>query len=143
MVGDDMLKKLLIIIMLLVFHPHTLVGEYYEVPAEIIDKPVDPPKVIQPPRYREVEATITAYNENDGQTPGKVMANGEKVHDGALANDVLPFGTKVLIDNEEFVVKDRFGAGHPVERFDRYVVSRGAAVRHGVRKVTVQIKEEE
>ena len=70
-----------------------------------------------------VYAELTAYNKDDGETLGTTMANGETVHYGAVANDGLPLGTKVVIDGEEFVVKDRFGGGYGVERFDVYTTS--------------------
>ena len=70
-----------------------------------------------------VYAELTAYNCDDGDTPGTTMANGETVHYGAVANDTLPLGTKVVIDGEEFVVKDRFGGGYGIERFDVYATS--------------------
>ena len=68
-------------------------------------------------------AELTAYTVGDGDTPGTTMANGETVHYGAVANDTLPLGTKVVIDGEEFVVKDRFGGGYGIERFDVYTSS--------------------
>ena len=68
-------------------------------------------------------AELTAYTVGDGDTPGTTMANGETVHYGAVANDALPLGTKVVIDGEEFVVKDRFGGGYGVNRFDVYTTS--------------------
>ena len=68
-------------------------------------------------------AELTAYTVGDGDTPGTTMANGETVHYGAVANDALPLGTKVVIDGEEFVVKDRFSGGYGVNRFDVYTTS--------------------
>ena len=70
-----------------------------------------------------VYAELTSYTVGDGDTPGTTMANGETVHYGAVANDALPLGTKVIIDGEEFVVKDRFGGGYGIERFDVYATS--------------------
>ena len=70
-----------------------------------------------------VYAELTAYNCDDGDTPGTTMANGETVHYGAVANDTVPLGSKVVIDGEEFVVKDRFGGGYGIERFDVYTSS--------------------
>lgn len=70
-----------------------------------------------------VYAELTSYTVGDSDTPGTTMANGETVHYGAVANDALPLGTKVVIDGEEFIVKDRFGGGYGVERFDVYTTS--------------------
>ena len=42
---------------------------------------------------------------------GNVMANGEYPYVGAVASDDLPIGTQVLVNGQEYVVKDRFGGG--------------------------------
>lgn len=87
-----------------------------------------------------VMAEITFYNKDDGDTPGTTMANGETVHYGAVANDALPLGTKVVIDGEEFVVKDRFGGGYGVERFDVYTTSVSDCEKFGRQYKEVIIK---
>ena len=85
-------------------------------------------------------AELTAYTVGDGDTPGTTMANGETVHYGAVANDALPLGTKVVIDGEEFVVKDRFGGGYGVEKFDVYTTSVSECEKFGrqYKEVTVR-----
>ena len=85
-------------------------------------------------------AELTAYTVGDGDTPGTTMANGETVHYGAVANDYLPLGTKVVIDGEEFVVKDRFGGGYGVEKFDVYTTSVSECEKFGrqYKEVTVR-----
>ena len=85
-------------------------------------------------------AELTAYNCDDGETLGTTMANGETVHYGAVANDALPLGTKVVIDGEEFVVKDRFGGGYGVERFDVYTTSVSDCEKFGRQYKEVIIK---
>lgn len=95
------------------------------------------------PRIYEIHAIVTAYNENDNYTPGTTMANGQEVYYGAVANDVLPLNSKVEINGETFVVADRFGAGHPIERFDMYLTSRTAAERFGRKNLKVKILEED
>jgi 3D (Asp-Asp-Asp) domain-containing protein len=107
----------------------------------IIEIPFEPPQVTQ--RYREVTAIVTAYNENDGHTPGTTMANGEEVHEGAVANDQLDLGTVVEIAGERYIVKDRFGGDHPIERFDVYRSSRNSALRFGRQILQVKILEDE
>lgn len=97
--------------------------------------------MLNPPRV--IEAEITAYNENCPDGGGSMMANGERVHYGALANDQLPIGTKVIIDGEIFEIKDRFGAGNPEHRFDMYIPgSRGNCERFGRQTKVVQILED-
>ena len=85
-------------------------------------------------------AELTAYTVGDGDTPGTTMANGETVHYGAVANDTLPLGTKVVIDGEEFVVKDRFGGGYGIERFDVYTSSVSDCEKFGRQYKEVKIR---
>lgn len=93
--------------------------------------------------YQEITAVITAYNENDGDTPGTTMANGDEVRYGALANDVLPLGTKVEINGEIFEICDRFGGNHSIERFDMYLPTVEQCEAWGVQEITVRILEED
>ena len=56
-----------------------------------------------------IAGEISAYTVNDGYTPSNIMANGEHVHVGAVANNLLPLGTRVRIGGNEYVVKERTG----------------------------------
>lgn len=64
--------------------------------------PEVPEPLTSSPNY--VKASITKY----GAT-GNVMANGEHPHLGAVAvsDRTIPFGTKIIINNKEYIVKDR------------------------------------
>ena len=85
------------------------------------------------PVVREIQGNVSAY------TGGYVMANGERPHVGAVANDVLPFGTIVRINGREYVVKDRFGGGYGIERFDIYMNSESACWNFGRQYMSVEI----
>lgn len=68
------------------------------------------------------------------------MANGERVHSGAIAADwrVLPLGTRVHIKGlGEFVVKDT-GGKIKGRRIDIYMPSQKAAIKFGRRKVQLK-----
>lgn len=80
-----------------------------------------------------VNGNVSAY------TGGYVMANGERPHVGAVANDVLPFGTIVRINGREYVVKDRFGGGYGIERFDIYMDSVDECYNFGRQYIDVEI----
>lgn len=82
---------------------------------------------------RIVQGNVSAY------TGGYVMANGEHPHVGAVANDVLPFGTVVRINGREYVVKDRFGGGYGIERFDIYMDDESSCWEFGRQYVDVEI----
>lgn len=68
-----------------------------------------------------IAGEISAYTscEQDVNTPSNIMANGEHVHVGAVANNLLPLGTRVRIGGNEYVVKDRTGLHDNV--FDIYM----------------------
>ena len=72
------------------------------IPSEPVyyERPPDP----EPDLVVVVEVYLTKY----GPT-GNPMANGEYPHIGAVATSdrSIPFGTKILVDGEEYVVKDR------------------------------------
>lgn len=61
------------------------------------------------PTSHIIAGEISAYTscEQDVYTPSNIMANGEHVHVGAVANNLLPLGTRVRIGDNEYVVKDR------------------------------------
>lgn len=82
---------------------------------------------------RIVQGNVSAY------TGGYVMANGERPHVGAVANDVLPFGTVVRINGREYVVKDRFGGGYGIERFDIYMDNESSCWDFGRQYIDVEI----
>lgn len=88
---------------------------------------------VNTPVTRRIQGNVSAY------TGGYVMANGEHPHVGAVANDVLPFGTIVRINGREYVVKDRFGGGYGVERFDIYMDSESACWNFGRQYIDVEI----
>lgn len=91
------------------------------------------------PKYREIVAEVTAFNEHDGHTPGTIMANEKHVHYGAVANDSLPLGTVVEINGKQFVVVDKFGGGYGEDKFDMYLPTVAECYQWGVRRVTVKI----
>lgn len=85
---------------------------------------------------RIMHVTCTAYTAGDGMTPGTVMANGEKVHYGAVACNFLPLGTKIRIDGEVYTVKDR--CGHS-DRIDIYMNSLDECYQFGIRTKKVEV----
>lgn len=68
------------------------------------------------------------------------MANGQRVHSGAIAADprVLPIGSKVHIEGMgNFTVKDTGGAIRG-RRIDIWMPSKSAAMRFGRRQVLLK-----
>jgi 3D (Asp-Asp-Asp) domain-containing protein len=92
-----------------------------------------------PKEEKEIVVTVTAYNENDNNTPGTIMASGKKVYEGAVAYNNVPLGTKIIIDNEEYVVEDRVKWDNVV---DIYKSNIDECNEFGVQKKIIRIMEE-
>lgn len=87
---------------------------------------------------------VTAYASVPGQTDSTpfITASGEHVHDGTIAANWLPFGTKVkipaLFGNKVFTVEDRMNQAFN-ERADIWMPTVNAAIRFGIQHVTVVV----
>ena len=85
-----------------------------------------------------VSAETVVMNVSAYTWTGNVMANGEYPYEGVVASDDLPLGTKVRINGQIYVVKDRFGGGY-THRIDIYMDSYEKAVSFGRRTMTVDV----
>lgn len=79
-----------------------------------------------------VQMNVSAYSDHG------TMANGEWTHDGAIASDDLPFGTRVVINGRTYVVKDRFGGGYS-NAIDIWMPSYDDAIEFGRQYLTVEV----
>lgn len=108
-------------------------------------KPADP--IPEPPAKakRVIHVRTSAYSSTRDQTDGDpfTTASGMKVHDGTLAMNCLPFGTKVRISShfgqKTFTVEDRMAKRWGCNRADIWMPSRELAMQWGVRTVTLEI----
>ena len=91
---------------------------------------------IKPTLKRNME--VTAYTAGDGYTPGVTMANGERVHVGAIACNDYPIGTIIEIDGTGYTVKDRMLNDGMI---DIYMDSYNQAIKFGRQTKQVTIKE--
>ena len=88
--------------------------------------------------------TITAYSSRVEETDSTpfIAASGKRVHDGMVAANWLPMGTKVRIPaffgDKIFVVEDRMHARN-AEKLDIWFASTEAARNFGVKIATVEI----
>ena len=93
---------------------------------------------------RVVYVTVTAYSSTPDQTDASpfITANGTWVHDGTLAANFLPFGTKVRLPDYSgdkiYTVEDRMNQRYTY-RADVWMESREAAKAFGVRKLKMEI----
>jgi 3D (Asp-Asp-Asp) domain-containing protein len=88
---------------------------------------------------------MTAYSSTRDQTDGDpfTTASGQKVKDGIIAMNGVPFGTKVRIPekfgSKVFVVQDRMHARYGSGRGDIWMKTRHEAKQWGVKRVKVEI----
>ena len=87
-------------------------------------------------RKQVISCNVTAYTVGDAYTPSDTMANGEKVHVGAVASYDLPLGTKVRINGVIYTVKDRCGIPNTI---DIYMNSKQECMRFGKKYMNVEI----
>lgn len=93
-----------------------------------------------------MKAVITAYTSTPGQTDDTpfIAASGKRVHDGMIAANGLPFGTKVKIPSiygdKIFIVEDRMNRRYGLGRMDIWLdTTRAEAMKFGVKRVEVEI----
>lgn len=111
-------------------------------PVTVYELTVDSVEVEAEPRdsikYMANVSWYTASIDECGKADG-ITASGDIAQAGiTIAADDLPLGTRVLINGHEYVVQDRFGAGH-VNRIDIYCESKEEAFRNGRQFLEVEI----
>lgn len=95
--------------------------------------------VVDPPPL-QFDGVVSAYTSEEAQTDDTpfIMANGEHVFDGAVANNCLPFGTKVVINGKEYTVSDRMNRRYDCNHFDLWYADKGEAIEFGRQQQTVR-----
>jgi len=97
------------------------------------------------PKYREIYATIFAYNSEENQTDADpyTMASGNKVYDGAIAcPEFIEFGVKVEIKGKIYTCEDRMAEYYRDKNyFDIWMASKVEAKRWGTVGMQVKIYE--
>ena len=100
------------------------------------------PKVI-----RTVKVIVTAYSASVLETDDTptITAAGTKVRDGIIANNLLPFGTKVrlpeLYGDKIFVVEDRMNRRKGYYHFDIWFPSHREAKSFGAQNTYLEVLE--
>ena len=81
---------------------------------------------------------FSAYNAEVGQTDSDpfTMASGKKVFEGAVANNCLPFGTKVKVGEKIYEVQDRMNSRYDCDHFDIYMESYDDAIKFGRKQLS-------
>ncbi len=86
-------------------------------------------------------ATLYAYSSTPDQTNGDpfITASGQRVTDGIVANNCLPFGTEVKINGKMYRVQDRMAARYGCSSFDVWHPTRQSAIQFGKQTAVVEV----
>jgi len=103
--------------------------------------PLPEPKVVR----RISQVVITAYSSTVFETDDTphITASGTHTRDGIIANNLLPFGTKIrlpeLYGNKIFVVEDRMNRRKGPYHFDVWFPSHGEAKNFGAQNTPLEV----
>ena len=124
----------------------TIVREEIAAPAEAAEHTIqekeDEPKIEEEETQKKL-GEFSAYSSEVGQTDNDpfTMANGKKVHSGAIANNCLAFGTAVEVYGMGiFTVEDRMNKRYDCSHFDIWMDSTAKALKHGRKTITYSVK---
>ena len=96
---------------------------------------------------KTVKVIITAYSSTPDQTDDTpfITASNTHVRDGIIANNMLPFGTKVripeLYGNKVFVVEDRMNRKKGNYHVDIWMPDRPSAITFGAKIAHIEVLE--
>ena len=100
---------------------------------------------------KTIKVVITAYSSSWDETTGipgvegVTTASGKAVADGIIANNMLPFGTKIkipgLYGDKVFAVEDRMNRRKGNYHFDIWFPSKTSALNFGVKTAEIQVLE--
>jgi 3D (Asp-Asp-Asp) domain-containing protein len=94
-----------------------------------------------------IKVVVTAYSSTPDQTDDTpfITASGKYVEDGIIANNMLPFGTKIkipaLYGDKIFTVEDRMASYKSNYHIDIWMPSRTSALNFGVKTAEIEILE--
>lgn len=92
-----------------------------------------------------IKVRVTAYSSTYDQCDGSpfITASGTHVHDGTLASNCLPFGTKVRLPNyygnKIFTVEDRLAPRLGCTTIDIWFPNRNSALQFGSIYTTIEV----
>jgi 3D (Asp-Asp-Asp) domain-containing protein len=92
-----------------------------------------------PEVVRREKAIISAYSSTPDQTWGDpfITASGERVRDGVIANNCLPFGSEVEISGKTYIVLDRMNSRYSCEYYDLWMGTREEALQFGRQELLI------
>ena len=93
---------------------------------------------------KTITLKVTAYSSDVDETDNTpyITANGDHVHDGIVATNLLPFGTKVMIPslfgNRVFIVDDRMNK-RMANNIDVWMSNKASAIEFGAHTESIAI----
>lgn len=96
---------------------------------------------------KSVKMMVTAYTSSPEETDDTpfITASGKYVEDGIIANNLLPFGTKVMIPelygDKIFIVEDRMHSRKGKYQADIWMADKSEARIFGAKVVNIEIIE--
>lgn len=96
---------------------------------------------------KTIKVVVTAYSSTPDQTDETpfTTASGKSVKDGIIANNMLPFGTKIkipgLYGDKVFTVEDRMASYKSNYHIDIWMPNYTQAKNFGVKTVDIQVLE--
>jgi len=94
---------------------------------------------------KAIKVIVTAYSSSICETQGDpfITASGNRVRDGIVANNLLPFGTEIklpaIFGDKVFVVEDRMSSTKGYYHIDVWFPSRKAALDFGAKLTEMEI----
>jgi len=92
--------------------------------------------------FQEVKAGVfTAYTADGAQTDSSptITASNQKVQEGIVANNCLPFGTKIKLNGKIYEVQDRMHGRYGCDNFDIYMHDYSKAINFGIQPLKYEI----
>jgi 3D (Asp-Asp-Asp) domain-containing protein len=89
----------------------------------------------------EKTGIFTAYTADMAQTDSSptITASNQQVQEGIVANNCLPFGTKIKANGRIYEVQDRMNNRYGCENFDIYMTDISAAIDFGKQPLTYEL----
>lgn len=117
----------------------------FETKRKIVDTAEQLPIAGERKARKTFYLTVTAYSSTVDQCDGDpfTTASGETVHDGIIAYNYLPFGTKVrfpeVFPGKVFEVQDRLRSGASIYLADIWMETREEAIQWGAKVLKIEI----
>ena len=100
-----------------------------------------PDTVSAGPYPTEKTGIFTAYTADMAQTDSSptITASNQTVQEGIVANNCLPFGTKIKVNGKIYQVQDRMNNRYGCDNFDIYMSDNSTAIDFGKQPLPYEI----